>query len=107
MLGAHQSKEEERVIDRRITNKHVLWIDEPEYHYDIERDVHSFRPRWLRRFRPEKDKLLEHKGAPPPRSHEPHEYDGFILPWCCNSESDIDSDIGYRKIGYASKIGRA
>jgi hypothetical protein len=84
---ARQSKEEERVIDRRIGNENLLWIDEPEYHYDIERDVHSFNPRWLRRFRPEKDKLLEHKGTPPPGLLEPDEYDGFILPWCCNAES--------------------
>ena len=50
LLRAHQSKEEERVIDRRIEtriieNKNLLWIDEPEYHYDVEKYVHSFNPR--------------------------------------------------------------
>ena len=95
LLEAHQSKEEERAIDRRIENEHLLWIDEPEYHYDVERDVHTFNPRWLRRFRPDKSKLIKHTGTPPPRALGPDEYDGFILPWCCDSEAE-DSDYDRR-----------
>ena len=72
---ARQSKEEERVIDRSLEIEHLLWIDEPEYQYDAEKDVHSFKPGWLRRYKSEKDRLLGHLLTPPPRSLKPNEYD--------------------------------
>ena len=52
---AEDAKEEEIVIDRSLEIEHFLWIDEPEYHYDAEKDVHSFNPRWFRRYRPEQN----------------------------------------------------
>ena len=92
---ARQSKEEERVIDRSTEFENLLWIDEPECHYDAETDVHSFNPRCLRRYNPERNRLLNHKPTPLPRSRGPDEYDPqSVMPWCCDSEPEVDDDFG-------------
>ena len=63
---AHQSKVEERVIDRSTEIENLLWIVEPAYR----------------------------KLTSPLRSLNPDAYDSqSVMPWFCDSELEVDEDF--------------